>query len=719
VVFSLRFAGEERRYDLSDLPFPRLVRPLAQALAEIGGEDGAVRTRSGFEPKLAAVWDFVLFAAAAHAGRVEDLTLADLEPELLDAFERKLISDHGLANSRPPTAMAAVARVLRLAGDNHPGALSTAMLARVAYGMATATEYVKRPLDAYPLPVFERIREAALADVRAIRDRILEGERLAGAGQDPQQGGWGRLENILWHIARHGPITPRHPQARRLERFGFGSTRAVNARLFLTRDDLLAFLVALICHTGLEPECAKGLRADCLTSPAKGYVSLAYLKRRAPGDERKTLRVADGGALHHPGGLLRLAQRLTQRGRGLLGSEALWVEAWDQGLHEPFSRPRSMERSAARFLRRHGLTGAADRGGQALQLDLRRLRKSFKSEQYHRTAGILPDFAVGHSEQTAATHYADIDAHRELHERAVEHGLQEALDAALPPPVVLDEHGQRVDQGGQPLTPEEVVAAMSGQQDVWLASCRDFYDSPFARTKGTGCPVAIWGCLECPNAVFSTRHLPSVLSFLSFTEAQHHELPEAEWKLRYGLAWQRITRGIQPRFTAEQLRTAAPSPKAPGLPCPCPRSSWSTWDDYNPAPARRPDAPACGRGRLRAPCPPHRRQGHPRPPVRRHGLGPAAVPAAHGPPVPSGLLYLARRDRGAHRQGVPIFPPPAGDPRPRPQRRSGRAAEAVGDDRRGPVVQSRVRGPARRKRPATARRHPRAPRAGPCHLAVE
>jgi hypothetical protein len=112
----------------------------------------------------------------------------------------------------------------------------------------------------------------------------------------------------------------------------------VNARPFLTRDDLLAFLVALICHTGLEPECAKGLRANCLTSPAKGYVSLAYLKRRAPGDERKTLRVADGGALHHPGGLLRLAQRLTQRGWGLLDSEALWVEAWDQGLHEPLQQ---------------------------------------------------------------------------------------------------------------------------------------------------------------------------------------------------------------------------------------------------------------------------------------------------------------------------------------------------------------------------------------------
>jgi hypothetical protein len=66
LVFWLRFDGHQVRYDLSDLPCPRLVRPLAQALAELGGEDGARRTRAGFGTILRAVRDFVTFIGAAE-----------------------------------------------------------------------------------------------------------------------------------------------------------------------------------------------------------------------------------------------------------------------------------------------------------------------------------------------------------------------------------------------------------------------------------------------------------------------------------------------------------------------------------------------------------------------------------------------------------------------------------------------------------------------------
>jgi hypothetical protein len=56
--------------------------------------------------------------------------------------------------------------------------------------------------------------------------------------------------------------------------------------------------------------------------------------------------------------------------------------------------------------------------------------------------------------------------------------------------------------------------------------------------------------------VFTTRHLPSILSFLAFVEEQRDELPKAEWKVRYGQAWDRIVHGIRPRFTTEQITTA-------------------------------------------------------------------------------------------------------------------------------------------------------------------
>jgi hypothetical protein len=172
----------------------------------------------------------------------------------------------------------------------------------------------------------------------------------------------------------------------------------------------------------------------------------------------------------------------------------------------------------------------------------------------------------------------------------VENGLREALDAALAPPVVLTEQGGRADIGAATPTPPEVAAALSGENDVWLASCKDFYGSPYALKKGSGCPTAIWGCMECPNAVFTTRHLPSIYSYSAFLDNQRDEMPIAEWKARYGLAWERITTGILPKFTREQ-RARASSMDA--------RSETGTADPATASRVRRP----MGSPRLHAECP--------------------------------------------------------------------------------------------------------------------
>ena len=44
IVFTVAFGGTPVTVDLSDLPCPRLVRPLAAALASISGDHGTVRT---------------------------------------------------------------------------------------------------------------------------------------------------------------------------------------------------------------------------------------------------------------------------------------------------------------------------------------------------------------------------------------------------------------------------------------------------------------------------------------------------------------------------------------------------------------------------------------------------------------------------------------------------------------------------------------------------
>lgn len=569
LVVSLVFDGRQHRVDLSDLPCPRLVRALARELAGIGGQDGTVRQWEGVRQMTRHLRAFVEFVAAAESGRADELGVDGLEPELLDAWEAKLVADYGPDSGEPHLFLRTVVRLLRLADQARPDVLSVHMQARVAFATTNAFQPRPQPLDAYPLPVLEAIQAAALADVRAIRDRITNGERLAAAGADPQVAGWARLENVLWHIDRHGPLSHEHRRIRPV-RIRPGGLVAFNAHLFLTTADLVPFIVLLICQTGLEPECAKGLQANCLINPARGFVSLAYVKKRARNASHKTIRVSDGGALHFPGGLIRLALRLTARGRQTADTEALWADARQDGVHTSFGTGGSFDRRCVEWTARHGLDKLTDRGGVPVRLDLRRLRKTYKSRQYLQAAGVLDDFTTGHSKQVAAAHYADIDAHRELHEQAIEAGLSQALEVALPPPVVADEQGRHLGDDAAVLTPAQVNAALSEQSDVFLASCTDFYASPLARRKGDGCPVAIWGCLECPNAVYTTRHLPSLLSFTDFLHTQREDLSEAEWRARYGLAFERITTGITPKFTAEQITTARLIAEATGAQLPVP-----------------------------------------------------------------------------------------------------------------------------------------------------
>ncbi|MFJ1639456.1 MULTISPECIES: hypothetical protein [unclassified Streptomyces] len=564
IVFTLRFDGEDHHFDLSHLPCPRLVRSLAERLRQIGGDDGTKHGPADFQQTVRAVRLFVVFIAAAEPTQAEDFTVGDLEPDLLDAFEDHLSSSFPKGSGAPMALLSDVLRLLRDIHEDDEDALSLEMQGRIGF-TATSTERRKsKPLDSYPMPVFERVEEAALADVRAIRDRILRGERLAERGEDPDSGGWGRLENVLWYIVRNGPITSAdwwgHRPLRKL-----GGIRAVNSNLFLNKDDMVPFLALLICQTGLEPECAKTLRANCLVNPARGFVSIAYVKNRAHGNTHKTMRVSDGGALHFPGGLIRLAMRLSQRARVMAGTDAIWTLTMDSGLRAPYRRGGGhTARDAVAWLARHKLDQLPDRGGGPLILDMRRLRKSHKSRNYLRAGGILEDFVSGHSKDVAAAHYADIEAHREVHDQAVENGLQEALDTALAPPIVLDDDGSRLDGGERALELEEVQKALGVDDDVWLASCRDYYDSPWALKKGSACPVAVWGCVECPNAVFTTRHLPSLLSFLDFLEAQREEFSNGEWAARHGLAWERIVRGVLPKFSNEQVTTATAIAEAAG-----------------------------------------------------------------------------------------------------------------------------------------------------------
>ena len=114
VVFTLRFGGVERKADLSGLPCPQLVRPLAAALAAIGGDDDLVSTWSpDFCEMLRHLRVFARFAADRSGDPAGPFGLADLRPELLDAFEADLVARYGSGGTRAHAFMGTVIRLLR------------------------------------------------------------------------------------------------------------------------------------------------------------------------------------------------------------------------------------------------------------------------------------------------------------------------------------------------------------------------------------------------------------------------------------------------------------------------------------------------------------------------------------------------------------------------------------------------------------------------------
>jgi hypothetical protein len=99
-----------------------------------------------------------------------------------------------------------------------------------------------------------------------------------------------------------------------------------------------------------------------------------------------------------------------------------------------------------------------------------------------------------------------------------------------------------------PLSSAEARRVLSGKQDVWLASCVGFHNSPFA-AEGDPCSEPFWGCLECRNAVITARKLPAIIAFLNFIVARRADMADVDWWPKFGRAWSRITQQVLPAFS--------------------------------------------------------------------------------------------------------------------------------------------------------------------------
>jgi hypothetical protein len=482
-----------------------------------------------------------------------------LRQEHIDGFESWLEAQ-GVATIHRHTILAKAIIALRTIDTRRPNLLDEKLRQRLRY---TSERPLGRstPRDSYSSYVAKQLRDAARADVQAITLRL----KSPAPVEHPDATLRAHLEAAAEVIEAEGAIGYKHPKLqsfyRRFHLLGLEAgtpIRDLHARRYLLTEDIVPFLVLLGLETGLEPECIKALRADCLRNPTAGTVETVYYKRRARGSEWKWLRVRDG-ASSTPGGIIRTLIELTAAAREHRPSESLWVYFQKGHLTDRILHPQeTIDSWTARHL-------IVDDAGQPLRLLLSRLRKTHKALWYVKTQGDMTRFAIGHTPEVAARHYADLPSLRHLHEQTIADGLNDALTSALQPRIITPAEEAIARQAPSslqlPVPAAEVRRVLDGEQDVWLASCSGFHNSPFA-AEGEPCSEPFWGCLECRNAVITARKLPSIIAFLDFIVSRRAEMAEAEWWAKFGRPWSRITQQVLPAFSDAVIEDAREKAKA-------------------------------------------------------------------------------------------------------------------------------------------------------------
>lgn len=553
-VTGLRFTitaqnGGDALIDYTQLKPRRLALAVARALRQLGASGGPLTVRSTIKAYAVTLPRFFAYLAQTRnrIGGPEDL-----RAHHVDGFEAWLEAE-GLSRTHLFTVLVKVVATLRRIAAEPDAQISPDLRNRLRYISARPFQRA-RPRDAYSPFVARQLRDAARADVERLFRRF--GQQSAVEGDASLHRATKAVEAV---ISERGRIGHEHPALKSLYSIRMRRELPISTLIeelhaphHLLARDLPPLLVLLSLETGLELECCKALTIDCLRNPSAGTIAVTYLKRRAHGAEHKSLRVRDGG-IGTPGGLIRRLIEVTAMARRHCPSDNLWVYLRRGRLRSGIDHWQEMTDV---WTRRHALV---DDDGQPLRLLLSRLRKTHKALWYRKTEGHMARFAVGHTVEVAARHYADIPSFRPLHEATVADAFEEAVAAARAPTLLSPE--QEADWRAAPehadgiVAPDAVVPLLDGDQDVWLASCAGFYASPHGQ-PGEPCPQPFWGCLDCGNAVITARKLPAILAFLAFTEAEREGLAASDWHAKFGHVHARITSQVLPAFSETVIAEA-------------------------------------------------------------------------------------------------------------------------------------------------------------------
>lgn len=428
--------------------------------------------------------------------------------------------------------------------------------------------------------------EACRCHIRELLGRLEKGQELLKEGRNPKgrpkrylkEGAlvgtplagkaWNQLPNLLWYIVNcmDGKYLKR-PELMAGGHSSFNSSMMgtwgglyrkadVYSHLYPLTDDLIPFCILLAKKAGLNESSILDLNRDCLQE-RDGRYFLEFTKHR--GEYRLLIKPISNDGPFSPVALIQTLQRITEpmvrhaasedQGKLLLG---LTVDGHGLAPIKPLDPTYIL----AQMNREGGWCDQrelVDEHGNPLKVSFKRWRVYYLGRRYQKH-GQLSKVSrdAAHTLSKTSVGYVNNGSTRHIHDRALEDGIQAAKAVARP--IVLSDDS--VDVASQMLGGSFVAAerVLRGEQDVFFASCKDFYNRP-GGPQNTPCDKP-WICLVCSNAIITRHVLPRVLAFRNFMLEQKAELSSEDWSEKFATAWKVLIADILPKFSTEALAEA-------------------------------------------------------------------------------------------------------------------------------------------------------------------
>lgn len=397
--------------------------------------------------------------------------------------------------------------------------------------------------------------------VRATIARLKYGREMIAAGQDPREHGWKSRENQLWYLANILNFQPVSTDewlrisglAHRLR------MREIHGNVFPTRDDIAAIYFLVLARTGINPDSLMKLKISNIFDNQNGLLRLNLEKLRAFGNEEREV-VVRTESWRSAGGLLRICLKITEHMRLWLDDDdpdrdAVFIyytaPNYSSNLKHIISLKESVRVCVIQEINKRNVMRNVN--GTPITFVARRLRPTHKTKSY-----------LGKQSLEAAGHdHRNLDTTVPYVANAVTLPIHEKTLAQAQRKLVQSFAGTIVSEGSD--DPEAMAKAVGcdveaakgitkGSADVFLTSCKDFYNRPGGRPN-TPCDKA-WSCFECTNAVVTSRTLPRVLRFLDHMIGERKLLSEHDWNEKFGLPYSVVIDDILPSFSDDVVEAA-------------------------------------------------------------------------------------------------------------------------------------------------------------------